>query len=64
MKMLIDNLAWVLPALALAGILIYALWWRELPRVEGCITGDYATAANLASQHDAPLFLAVDNAPS
>jgi hypothetical protein len=63
-KALIDNLAWVLPVAVLALILVYSFWWRERPRVEGRITGDFAAARELAAQNGATLLFAVDSAPA
>ena len=63
MKHVVDDLAWILPALVLAGILVYSFWWRERPRAERRITGDYAAAAALAAAQGSPLLLAVDSAP-
>lgn len=64
MRKLWNNLPYLLPALALLGVLGYSLWFRELPRAEGRITGDYAAAAELARQGGIPLFVAVDTAPT
>lgn len=63
MKHLINNLAWLLPVALLAAVLVYTMWWRERPQMEGRITGDFAAAEALAAEIDAPLFLAVDAPP-
>ena len=63
MKKVWDNLAFILPLLAVAGIGVYALWIRELPKAEGRITGDFAAASELAVKGDIPLYVAVDTSP-
>lgn len=63
MRRAIDNLFWLLPVAVLAGVLLYTMWWRERPQLEGRITGDFAAAESLAAEIEAPLFLAVDAPP-
>lgn len=63
MNKLVKNLPYILPALLLVGFLGYTLWFRELPREGGRITGDFESAQELAAEIGAPLFLAVGAAP-
>jgi hypothetical protein len=63
MKRILNNLSFILPALVLAGVAVYALWFRELPKAEGRITGDFAAATELSAGGGIPLFVAVDTAP-
>jgi len=63
MKRLVDNLAWILPALVLVAAVVYSTWWRERPQVEGRITGDFAAATDAARESGSPLLLAVDQSP-
>lgn len=63
MRRAIDNLFWLLPVAVLAGVLVYTMWWRERPQLEGRITGDFAAAEALAAEIGAPLLLAVDAPP-
>jgi hypothetical protein len=63
MSRIVNNLPWLLPMLALAGLLTYSLWYRDLPKADGRITGDYAAAAKLAAADGVPLLVAVDHSP-
>jgi hypothetical protein len=63
MDKLIRNLPFILPALLLLGALGYTLWYRELPRADGRITGDFKAAHERAIKAGVPLLLAVDQAP-
>ena len=63
MKRLIDNLALLLPLTALIGVAVYAFWFRELPRAEGRITGEFEAAQELAVDSGIPLYVAIDNSP-
>jgi len=60
---LIRNLPLILPVLALVGIFGYSLWFRELPRADGQITGDFKSAMQQATASGVPLLLVVDHAP-
>ncbi|MCB9895567.1 MAG: hypothetical protein H6839_14055 [Planctomycetes bacterium] len=64
MQRILNNLAFLLPALVLIGVAVYAIWIRELPQAEGRITGDFEAANELAQQSGVPLYVAVDTAPS
>ena len=63
MKKLLDNLVLILPLGALVGLAVYAFWFRELPRAEGRITGDFEAAQALSATGGLPLFVAVDASP-
>ena len=63
MKKLIDNLPFLLPLAVIAGVLVYSFWIRELPKAEGRITGDYASASELAAEDSVPVLVAVDVPP-
>ena len=63
MKRLVNNLTFILPALLLVGVAVYALWFRELPQAEGRITGEYESARELATEGGIPLYVAVDVSP-
>ena len=56
-------LPFLLPALVLVGIVVYATWIRELPQAEGRITGEFSEARELAQKSGARLLVAVDVAP-
>lgn len=62
-KKLIDNLALLLPLAVLIGVAVYAFWFRELPRADGRITGDFETAQVMAESAGVPLFVAIDQSP-
>ena len=63
MKLIVNNLVWILPVIALVVALTYAFWWRDRPKADGGITGDYEQAAERASDAGVPLLIAVDNSP-
>jgi hypothetical protein len=63
MNRLLNNLPFILPVLVLAGVAVYALWFRELPRADGRITGDYESARMAAVEGGVPLFVVVDQSP-
>lgn len=63
MNKLLNSLPYLLPVLAIVGVLGYSLWFRELPKAEGRVTGDYAAAGKLAAEGGIPLIVAVDKSP-
>ena len=64
MKKLFNNLPYILPALLLAGVLVYTLWLREMPREGGRITGDFEAAQEISAELGVPLFFAVGAPPT
>ncbi len=63
MKKLLNNLPFLLPVLLIGGVLVYSLWFRELPKAEGRITGDYAAASEAATEESIPVLMVVDVSP-
>ena len=63
MSKVLNNLPFLLPVIAVIGILGYSFWFRELPKAEGRVTGDFKAASELAASGDLPLILAVDASP-